>query len=75
VKHYGSSQRCEFPHDITNRNGGTYDLPDGKKPHTRIDFTDLSPAFFDFIETMGHSIAVGRPYSRAYAWKIEDRCQ
>jgi putative ABC transport system permease protein len=62
----GVVNAANFRHDITNRNGGTYDLSwTGKDPNTRVDFTDLS-AGYDFIETMGIQLLAGRTYSRVY---------
>jgi putative ABC transport system permease protein len=62
----GVVNAANFRHNITNRNGGTYDLSwPGKDPTVRIDFTDLA-AGYDFIETMGIQLVAGRTYSRDY---------
>ena len=62
----GVVDAANFRHNITNRNGGTYDISwPGKDPNVRIDFTDLA-AGYDFIETMGIQLLAGRTYSRAY---------
>jgi len=62
----GVINAANFRHNITNRNGGTYDLSwAGKAPDTRIDFTDLAVGY-DFIETAGISLKQGRTFSRSY---------
>jgi putative ABC transport system permease protein len=55
-----------FRHNITNRNGGTYDISwPGKDPNQRIDFTDLDVGY-DFVETAGITLQEGRTYSRNF---------
>lgn len=55
-----------FRHNITNRNGGTYDISwQGKDPDTHIDFTDLAVGY-DFIETAEIKMKEGRSFSRAF---------
>jgi putative ABC transport system permease protein len=55
-----------FRHNITNRNGGTYDISwPGKDPNQRIDFTDLDVGY-DFVETAGITLEEGRTYSRNF---------
>lgn len=62
----GVINAANFRHNITNRDGGTYDLSwPGKDPKKRIDFTDLN-AGYDFIETAGITLKEGRTYSRAF---------
>jgi putative ABC transport system permease protein len=55
-----------FRHNITNRDGGTYDISwPGKDPNQRIDFTDLDVGY-DFVETAGIALQEGRTYSRNF---------
>ena len=55
-----------FRHNITNRDGGTYDISwPGKDPNQRIDFTDLDVGY-DFVETAGITLRQGRTYSRNF---------
>jgi len=62
----GVVNAANFRHNITNRNGGTYDISwPGKDPDTRIDFTDIAVGY-DFIETLGIRLLAGRSFSRAY---------
>ncbi|HWK03184.1 MAG TPA: ABC transporter permease [Puia sp.] len=62
----GVVDAANFRHNITNRNGGTYDISwPGKDPDTRIDFTDLA-AGYDFIGTAGIQLKEGRSYSRSF---------
>jgi ABC-type antimicrobial peptide transport system permease subunit len=62
----GVVNAANFRHNITNRDGGTYDLSwPGKDPTTRIDFTDLN-AGYDFIETAGITLKEGRSFSRTF---------
>jgi putative ABC transport system permease protein len=62
----GVIQAANFRHNITNRNGGTYDLSwPGEKRGTRIDFTDLGVGY-QFMETMGIELKEGRAFSRAH---------
>ena len=62
----GVVNAANFRHNITNRNGGTYDLSwEGKDPSAHIDFTDLG-AGYDFIETLGIEMKTGRTYSKAF---------
>jgi len=62
----GVINAANFRHNITNRDGGTYDISwPGKDPNKRIDFTDLN-AGYDFIETAGITLKEGRTYSRAF---------
>ncbi|HVU54480.1 MAG TPA: FtsX-like permease family protein [Puia sp.] len=62
----GVVNATNFRHNITNRDGGTYDISwPGKDPRKRIDFTDLD-AGYDFIETAGVTVKEGRTYSRTY---------
>src|SRR5258708_6545096 len=57
---------ANFRHNITNRNGGTYDISwSGKAPDMRIDFTDLAVGY-DFIETAGIQLKEGRSFSRSF---------
>ena len=57
---------ANFRHNITNRDGGTYDISwPGKDPNARIDFTDLDVGY-DFIETAGITLKEGRTYSRTF---------
>jgi putative ABC transport system permease protein len=62
----GVMKVTNFRHNITNRNGGTYDLSwQGKDPNTRIDFTDLAVGY-GFIETTGIKLKEGRSFSGPY---------
>ena len=62
----GVINAANFRHNITNRDGGTYDISwPGKDPNKRIDFTDLNVGY-DFIETAGITLKEGRTYSRAF---------
>ena len=62
----GVVNATNFRHNITNRDGGTYDLSwQGKDPNARIDFTDLAVGY-DFIETTGIKVKEGRSFSRSY---------
>jgi predicted permease len=62
----GVVNAANFRHNITNRNGGTYDLSwPGKDPSQRIDFTDLD-AGYDYVETAGITLKDGRTYSRNF---------
>lgn len=57
---------ANFRHNITNRDGGTYDISwPGKDQNSRIDFTDLNVGY-DFIETAGIAVREGRTYSHSY---------
>src|SRR5258708_14085142 len=57
---------ANFRHNITNRNGGTYDISwSGKAPDMRIDFTDLAVGY-DFIETAGIQLKEARSFSRSF---------
>ena len=62
----GVDGAATFHHNITNRDGGTYDISwPGKDPNARIDFTDLDVGY-DYIETAGITLREGRTYSRAF---------
>jgi putative ABC transport system permease protein len=62
----GVVNAANFRHNITNRNGGTYDLSwPGKAPDARIDFTGLDVGY-DYIETAGVRLKEGRAYSRSF---------
>jgi len=62
----GVINAANFRHNITNRDGGTYDMSwSGKDLNKRIDFTDLNVGY-DFIETAGITLKEGRTYSRAF---------
>ncbi|HXB10144.1 MAG TPA: ABC transporter permease [Puia sp.] len=57
---------ANFGQNITNRDGGTYDISwPGKDPNTKIVFTDLSIGY-DFIETAGIKLVAGRSFSPQY---------
>lgn len=62
----GVVDAANFRHNITNRDGGTYDISwPGKDPNARIDFTDLDVGY-NFIETAGIRLKEGRTYSRSF---------
>jgi putative ABC transport system permease protein len=62
----GVANVSNFRHNITNRDGGTYDLSwQGKDPDTRIDFTDLAVGY-GFIETTGIKLKEGRSFSKSF---------
>ena len=62
----GVVDAANFRHNITNRDGGTYDISwPGKDPNVRIDFTDLDVGY-DFVETAGITLKQGRTYSRSF---------
>jgi putative ABC transport system permease protein len=62
----GVDGAATFRHNITNRDGGTYDISwPGKDPNAHIDFTDLDVGY-DYIETAGITLKEGRTYSRAF---------
>ncbi|MHA4842774.1 ABC transporter permease [Flavitalea antarctica] len=62
----GVTNVSNFRHNITNRDGGTYDLHwPGKAPDNRIDFTDLAVGY-GFIETTGIKLREGRSFSRNF---------
>jgi putative ABC transport system permease protein len=57
---------ANFGQNITNRDGGTYDISwPGKDPNSTIVFTDLAIGY-DFIETAGIRLVAGRPFSPQY---------
>jgi putative ABC transport system permease protein len=57
---------ANFRHNITNRNGGTYDISwPGKDLNQRIDFTDLDVGY-DYVETAGITLKEGRTYTRNF---------
>lgn len=58
----GVVSAANFRHNVTNRDGGTYDISwPGKDPQQRIDFTDLD-AGLGFAETLGMQLVAGRFY-------------
>jgi putative ABC transport system permease protein len=62
----GVINAANFRHNITNREGGTYDLKwPGKDEGSRINFTDLGVGY-DFVETVGIELKTGRAFSRYY---------
>ncbi len=62
----GVINATNFRHNITNRDGGTYDISwPGKDPNQRIDFTDLDVGY-DYIETAGVTVEQGRTYCRKF---------
>ena len=68
----GVINAANFRHNITNRNGGTYDISwPGKDPNQRIDFTDLDIGY-DFIETADIRLKAGRTYTRNFGNEKEN---
>ena len=62
----GVINAANFRHNITERDGGTYDISwPGKDPNTRVDFTDLDVGYA-YIETAGITLKEGRTYSRDF---------
>ncbi|HEY4109616.1 ABC transporter permease [Puia sp.] len=62
----GVLNAANFGQNITNRDGGTYDLSwPGKDPAAKIVFTDLAIGY-DFIETAEIKLKAGRSFSRQY---------
>ncbi|HLZ88433.1 MAG TPA: ABC transporter permease, partial [Puia sp.] len=62
----GVLDSANFGQNITNRDGGTYDISwPGKDPNAKIVFTDLAIGY-NFIETAGMKMKAGRSFSPAY---------
>jgi putative ABC transport system permease protein len=62
----GVLNAANFGQNITNRDGGTYDISwPGKDPDSKIVFTDLSIGY-DLIETAGIKLVAGRSFEKTY---------